>query len=111
MRSIAKIALGAAFAAWSLVSSAHAPFPSRPVKVTVPYPAGGDVDVVARVVTDRLGTPWYQAVIVEARPGANSNVGTDTIAKATADGHIWFITGPALTANPYPGTNTAWDPK
>jgi tripartite-type tricarboxylate transporter receptor subunit TctC len=111
MRSIAKIVLGALLAACAVAANGQAPYPSRPVKVIVPYPAGGIVDVVARVVTDKLGTLWNQAVIVEARPGANSNIGTDAVAKAPADGYTWLITGPALTANPYLGTNATWDPK
>lgn len=112
MRSIAKIA--AALFALGVVG-AHAQgsvtFPSKPVRVIVPYPAGGIVDVVARVVTDKLGTLWNQPIIVEARPGANSNIGTDAVAKAPADGYTWLITGPAIAANPFLSTNASWDPK
>ncbi len=92
-------------------AQAQASFPSKPVRVIVPYPAGGIVDVVARVITDKLGAMWNQPIIVEARPGANSNIGTEAVAKAPADGHTWLITGPAITANPSLGINANWDPK
>ena len=94
-----------------LGAQAQATFPSKPVRVIVPYPAGGIVDVVARVITDKLGAMWNQPIIVEARPGANSNIGTEAVAKAPADGHTWLITGPAITANPSLGINANWDPK
>ena len=86
-------------------------FPNKPVRVIVPYPAGGIVDAVGRVITDKLSAMWGQPIITEARPGANSNIGTEAVAKAQPDGHTWLITGPALTANPSLSTNAAWDPK
>jgi len=102
---VALLALGAVGA------QAQATFPNKPVRVIVPYPAGGIVDVVARVITDKLGTMWNQPIIVEARPGANSNIGTEAVAKAPADGYTWLATGPAIAANPYLGVNANWDPK
>ena len=98
-------------AAFSLDVGAQATFPNKPVRVIVPYPAGGIVDVVVRVITDKLGAMWSQPIIVEARPGANSNIGTEAVAKAAADGHTWLATGPAITANPALGINANWDPK
>lgn len=119
MRSMANIA--AALAVALSASGAHAQgalspnaqgaFPSKPVRVIVPYPAGGIVDAVGRVITDKLSAMWSQPFITEARPGANSNIGTDAVAKSTADGYTWLITGPALTANPSLSTNATWDPK
>lgn len=110
MRSIAKI-LAFAMAVCAFGVHAQGTFPNKPVRVIVPYPAGGIVDGVARVITDKLGALWNQPVIVEARPGANSNIGTDAVAKAAADGYTWLITGPAITANPSLSTNAMWDPK
>ncbi|CAN0423082.1 unnamed protein product, partial [Phaeothamnion confervicola] len=111
MRSIAKIGLSLMLAACASAASAQSAFPLKPVRVIVPYPAGGIVDVVGRVVTDKLSGLWNQTIIVEARPGANSNIGTDAVAKAPADGYTWLITGPAITANPSLSANAAWDPK
>ncbi|MBL8381981.1 MAG: tripartite tricarboxylate transporter substrate binding protein [Burkholderiales bacterium] len=111
MCRIAKIALCLLAAVLPAAAAAQSAFPSRPVRVIVPYPAGGIVDVVSRVVTEKLGALWNQPIVTEARPGANSNIGTDLVAKAPADGYTWLITGPAITANPFLGTNAAWDPK
>jgi tripartite-type tricarboxylate transporter receptor subunit TctC len=111
MRSIAKIGLSLMLTACASAAFAQATFPAKPVRVIVPYPAGGIVDVVGRVITDKLSGLWNQTIIVEARPGANSNIGTDAVAKAPADGYTWLITGPAITANPSLSTNAAWDPK
>jgi tripartite-type tricarboxylate transporter receptor subunit TctC len=111
MRRIAKIGLSLMLTACASAAFAQATFPAKPVRVIVPYPAGGIVDVVGRVITDKLSGLWNQTIIVEARPGANSNIGTDAVAKAPADGYTWLITGPAITANPSLSTNAAWDPK
>ena len=111
MRSIAKIGLSMMLTACASAAFAQITFPAKPVRVIVPYPAGGIVDVVGRVITDKLSGLWNQTIIVEARPGANSNIGTDAVAKAPADGYTWLITGPAITANPSLSTNAAWDPK
>ena len=110
MRSIAKI-LAITLATCAFGANAQGTFPNKPVRVIVPYSAGGIVDGVARVITDKLGAMWNQPVIVDARPGANSNIGTDAVAKAPADGYTWLITGPAITANPSLSANAAWDPK
>jgi tripartite-type tricarboxylate transporter receptor subunit TctC len=122
MRSIANIvagfgivglsvAIGAACVLVPVAAQAQSNFPGKPVRVIVPYPAGGIVDVIGRVITDKLSVMWGQPFITEAKPGANSNIGTDMVAKGAADGYTWLITGPALTANPALSTNANWDPK
>ena len=111
MPGILNFALAVGLGLLAELTIAQGSFPTRPVRVIVPYPAGGIVDVVARVVTDKLGGLWNQPIVVEARPGANSNIGTDAVAKAAADGYTWLITGPAITANPFLSTNATWDAK
>lgn len=86
-------------------------FPAKPVHVIVPYPAGGIVDVVARTVTEKLSSMWGQPILVEARPGANANLGMAEAARAAPDGYTWAINGPALTANPTIYGNLPWDPR
>ena len=54
-------------------------FPNRRIHVIVPYPAGGIVDIVTRIMTDKLSALWGQPIVVEAKPGANSNLGTDFV--------------------------------
>ena len=63
-------------------AQAQGNFPNRPIHVIVPYPAGGIVDIVARTVTEQVGRDWKQSIVVEARPGANSNIGTAAVARS-----------------------------
>lgn len=84
----------------STFAAAPAAFPTRTVKVVVPYPAGGVVDVVTRVLTERLAPLWGQAVVVENRPGANGNLGAEAVRSATADGHTLLVGSLFLAVNP-----------
>lgn len=82
-RLVATLALGLA------ASVAHAQgdaFPQKPVKIVVPFTAGGSADFLGRLVAERLTALWGKPVIVENRPGANAQVGTDVAAKAAPDG-------------------------
>ncbi len=76
-------------------------YPSKPVRVIVPYPAGGIVDLMARAVCDGLGARLSQPVIVEARPGADASIGTDAVARAEPDGYTLLLATLALTVNPH----------
>jgi tripartite-type tricarboxylate transporter receptor subunit TctC len=86
-------------------------FPNRRIHVIVPYPAGGIVDIVTRIMTDKLSALWGQPIIVEAKPGANSNLGTDFAARAEPDGYTWTFMGPAVMANPRIYSNLRWSEK
>jgi tripartite-type tricarboxylate transporter receptor subunit TctC len=68
-----------------------APYPSRPVKFIVPITPGGSNDVIARAIAQKLSESWPQPVVVENRPGAGMNLGTDMVAKAPADGYTWLL--------------------
>src|SRR3954470_1074711 len=93
--------------------SAHAQenWPNRPIRVIVPYPAGGIVDMVARAVTEQAGRDLKATVVVEARPGANSNIGTAAVARSDPDGYTWLVTGPAALVNPGLYKDAGWDVK
>lgn len=75
-------------------------WPVKPVKLVVPFPAGGSVDLTARVVAQHLRTLLSQAVIVENKPGAGMIIGLDMVAKSPPDGHTWAITSNGVTINP-----------
>jgi tripartite-type tricarboxylate transporter receptor subunit TctC len=76
-------------------------WPVRPVKIVVPYPAGGGVDVLARAVAQKLQEKWQQPVTIDNRPGANTLVGTELVAKAS-DGHTLLLTTDAtFSINPH----------
>ena len=110
MRGI-KTALGLAVIATLLGGSAQAQgnYPNRPIHIIVPYPAGGIVDIVARAVTEQVGRDLKQAIVVEARPGANGNIGTAAVARSEPDGYTWLVTGPAVLVNPTLYKDAGWD--
>lgn len=87
--------------ACALVQAQSTEWPTRPVRIIVPYPAGGGVDILARAVAQRLQERWQQPVTVDNRPGANTLVGTEMVARAT-DGHTLLVTTDAtFTINPH----------
>jgi len=85
------LALGAVLALPLGETAAQATWPSRPIRFTVPLPPGGANDLLARVFAERLQTNLGQPVIVENKPGAGGNVGTEFVAKQPADGHSLLL--------------------
>ncbi|MFZ4287903.1 Bug family tripartite tricarboxylate transporter substrate binding protein [Variovorax sp. HJSM1_2] len=96
--ALAATALSLAFGA----APAHADtWPSKPVRLVVPFPAGAAPDVVARLVADRLARSWGQSVYIENKPGAGGIPGMSTLARAPADGYtIGFVPAAAATLTP-----------
>lgn len=89
---VALAASGTAFAqAW----------PTKPVRIVVPFAPGGTTDVVARMLGQKLGELWGQAVVVENRAGAGGNVGADLVAKSAPDGHTLLMASGSITINPH----------
>lgn len=84
-------------------------FPRRPVRIVVPFPAGGSNDLVARAVSDRLAARLGQPVVIESRPGASGSIGTDYVAKSEPDGHTLLL-GSLPTAVAPALMKTPWDP-
>ena len=74
-------------------------YPNHPIKLVVPYPAGGPADVLGRLVTQKLSESFGIPVIVDNRGGANGNIGTDFVAKAPPDGYSMLINTGATTIN------------
>ncbi len=113
MKRLRTLCLAASLAATLLGSGASAraesDYPSRAIHIIVPYPAGGIVDIVARAVTEQVGRDLKQAIVVEARPGANSNIGTAAVARSEPDGYTWLVTGPAVLVNPTLYKAAGWD--
>ena len=95
-----------AFAAALLATLATMPaalaqaWPARPIRLIVNYPPGGPVDMLARAVGQKLAAAWGQQVIVDNRPGAGTNIGTELGARAPADGYTLFMPTVANAINP-----------
>jgi tripartite-type tricarboxylate transporter receptor subunit TctC len=85
-------------------------FPTKAVRIVVPYPAGGAVDVMARVFAQKFSEAWSQPVIVENRAGAGGNVGAELVAKSAPDGYTWLMntSGQAIAPGLYKRLN--YDP-
>ena len=66
-------------------------YPDHPVKIIVPFPAGGPLDVVARALADRLAAKLKQPFVIENKAGAGGNLGADAVAKAAPDGHTLLL--------------------
>jgi tripartite-type tricarboxylate transporter receptor subunit TctC len=94
-----------------LLAGAAQAFPTKPVRIIVAFPPGGGTDIVARVVGQKLGEGWKQAVVVENRAGASGTIGTENAARAEPDGHTLFMaTMGNMTANPHLYPKMAVDP-
>ncbi|MEP7207510.1 MAG: tripartite tricarboxylate transporter substrate binding protein [Casimicrobiaceae bacterium] len=81
-------------------AEAQPAWPTRPIKLVVPFPAGGQLDVVARVVAERIAPVLGQPIVVDARPGAAGNIGTELVAKSPPDGYTWLAVSPPTTIQP-----------
>jgi tripartite-type tricarboxylate transporter receptor subunit TctC len=101
MRLLLNLAAALAVSLVPAVAAAQA-WPSKPVKIVVPFAAGGATDVVARLLAQRLTDAWGQSVVVENRAGAGGNIGAEVVAKSPGDGYTLLMTsGSIVTANPY----------
>jgi tripartite-type tricarboxylate transporter receptor subunit TctC len=99
LRTVAGIALVLALA--GVHATALAQYPDKPVKIVVPFSAGGFTDSLARIVGQRLQDKWGQPVVIENRPGAGGNIGAEVVAKAPPDGYTLFLaTTPTHGVNP-----------
>ena len=94
------IALVLALIALPALAQSDAAFPARPIRLVVPFAAGGGNDLLARVISQRLQTAWGQPVLVDNKPGAGGNIGADFVAKSAPDGHTLLLATNTLTINP-----------
>jgi tripartite-type tricarboxylate transporter receptor subunit TctC len=103
--------LGVVLASMLLNAAPHAQeaFPSRPVRMVVPYPPGGIGDFVARLIAPKWSEALKQQIVVENRPGAGSNIGIDHVAKAAPDGYTVLLFDSALVVNASLYTRLSYD--
>ena len=99
-------------AAWGVLpATAQERWPVKPVRLVVPFAAGGSTDVVARMIGQKLSVLWGQPVIVENRAGAGGNLGADMVAKSQADGYTLLMASGSITINPHIYTRMPFDTK
>jgi tripartite-type tricarboxylate transporter receptor subunit TctC len=104
------VAIAACMALTPTMASAQA-YPTKPIKFIVPAPPGGAIDTLARVVADKLTVSLGQPVVVDNKPGASNNLGTDLIAKSAPDGYTIGIVGGSHNINKFLFKDLPWDPE
>ncbi|MBI2961814.1 MAG: tripartite tricarboxylate transporter substrate binding protein, partial [Betaproteobacteria bacterium] len=87
------MAVGLIFAALSLAAYAQ-DYPSKSIKIIVPYPPGAGTDTLARMTAEKLQSKWGQPVMVENRAGANGNIGAEAVFKSPPDGYTFLFSAP-----------------
>jgi tripartite-type tricarboxylate transporter receptor subunit TctC len=101
--------LAAALALAATPALAQAEFPTRPVRVIVPFPPGGATDVIARLVCERLSARWGQPVVIENRGGGGTMIGTQMVARAVPDGYTFGFVISAHAINPAIRSDVPYD--
>jgi len=94
-----RIATLAACAALAAAPAYAQTYPAKPVRIIVPYAAGGNTDITARAIAEKLAPVFKQQVIVDNRPGASTNIGSDAVARAAPDGYTMLMGGAANAIN------------
>jgi tripartite-type tricarboxylate transporter receptor subunit TctC len=106
-----RIGILLAFLAVPGVSLAQENFPSRPIRIVIPYAAGSVADVFARIVAQNMSAQWNGAsIVVESKSGANGSIAAEEVARSAPDGYTWLLVTTFFTASPSLYTNLRWDP-
>jgi tripartite-type tricarboxylate transporter receptor subunit TctC len=103
--------LGVALLAAAGAPAAHAAYPERPIRLLVPFPAGGAVDITARLVAVKLTEQLGKSIVIENKPGAGGVIATDATAKAPPDGYTALLTAPNHTITPALTAKLPYDPE
>ena len=92
-------------------ASAQTAYPVKPIRIVVPYPAGGGIDVMSRLLGQQLSQRLGQPVVIENKPGAGTIVAAESVARAAPDGHTLMMTTDAtITINPHLYAKLPYDP-
>ena len=109
--------IGGVMAAWLTVlaasgfASAEDNYPSRPIRIVIPYSAGSVADVFGRIVAQNMAVQWNGSIINESKSGANGSIAAEEVARATPDGYTWLLVTAYFTASPSLYTTLRWDPQ
>lgn len=106
------LAVAAGALACGAAAQPGAGWPTKPVKLIVPFPAGGTTDAIPRILSDKLSAKWGQPVVVDNRPGAAGNTGADQVYRAEPDGHTLLVSAPGpLVVAPSLSRKLPFDPQ
>jgi tripartite-type tricarboxylate transporter receptor subunit TctC len=95
---------------WSARAPAQSQWPSRFVRLYVPFTPGGGIDAVGRIIGARLSEKWGQQIVVENKPGAGGNIASELVARAEPDGHTMYISAAGLAVNQFLFPSINYDP-
>src|SRR6185503_12816967 len=110
IRRSLKLAFAALCALLGALDAAAQPYPSRSVKIVVPATPGGAIDLIARSLAEKMTVSLGQAVVVENKPGASNNLGTDFVAKSPPDGYTLVIVASSHATNKHMFKTLPYDP-
>jgi tripartite-type tricarboxylate transporter receptor subunit TctC len=85
-------------------------FPSRPIRIVIPYSPGSVADVFARIIAHPMAEQWKGAIVVESKSGANGSIAAEEVARAAPDGYTWLLVTTFFTASPALNASLRWDP-
>lgn len=109
-RAFSAISLAILACGTSAVALAQPAYPNRPIKLIVPYTAGGSSDVIARMIGDKLQQAWGQPVLIDNKPGASAMIGTQMVIKSPADGYTVLVHNAVLIQQPAIMDKLPFDP-
>jgi tripartite-type tricarboxylate transporter receptor subunit TctC len=113
MKTMARMLLGASMLCAAVVAQAQAqPYPNKPIRMVVPFGAGGPMDALGRAVGEKLTASMGQIVLVDNKPGANTIIGADAVVKSPPDGYTLLLaTDATYSINPLVYSKLPYDPK
>jgi tripartite-type tricarboxylate transporter receptor subunit TctC len=105
-----KLVVALACLAYGAVNPAAAAYPEHAVKIIVPYPAGGGTDAVTRLIAQKLSQAWGQGVVIDNRPGADTQIGNAVVAQAAPDGYTLLVIATTFTMHKFMVDSLPYDP-
>jgi tripartite-type tricarboxylate transporter receptor subunit TctC len=109
LRALATLLAAVLLATPAVAAQTQQKFPTKPIRLLVPFSPGGGTDTLARIIAQKMSENWGQSVVIENRTGAGGAIGTSMVAKATPDGHTLLVTSPAFVVSAALHPNLPYD--